>query len=100
MATRVQFCPICEKKTIHEYKSMSLLAFFILLLCGVWPGLAYLYVSSKRADRTSVCKVDHRLLRDARDDDRARALVESLLSAQRRAESPTPTRGRGFMSHE
>lgn len=89
MAYRRQFCPVCQTQTKHKYTSTSLVLFLILLCLGVVPGLLYLWIAFRRADRTATCTVNHGAAQNAQMIQLVAAL-EAARNGGVTVEIPTP----------
>lgn len=109
MATRLQYCPVCQMRTKHEYKRTSVLLALLLLCAWIVPGVIYIAYGWRRADRTAHCMNDHRALAAAREgeaEERMARLVANAVAAATAASAaaasgavPAPKkRGTGFMT--
>ena len=90
---RLQYCPVCQRKSPHTLQPVSQVVFTVLFCLMVWPGLLYLCYAARRADRNARCVVDHDSLQAAREYDSARELVKAIRTANRRIDASlrTPT---------
>ncbi|WP_069262681.1 hypothetical protein [Paraburkholderia nodosa] len=96
MRTRKQFCPICQKQTLHQYKPVSVVVTLLLFLIFFPLALIYLVIAVPRANSSAFCTVDHERLQQAREDERLASMVRALQAAQIPPEARQ--RGTGFMS--
>lgn len=81
MKIRLQYCPVCSRQTPHAYQPASISVAGLGLLCGLLPGILYLWYAIRRAERAAYCTVNHRVLEEARTEARLRELVRALRSA-------------------
>ena len=81
MSSRLQFCQICQKRTKHKYKGVSVIAFLVLFVLFFPLALIYLYIALKRADRSAYCTVNHAAQGAANDEKRLRELIAAVQAA-------------------